>query len=150
MDESWFEQYTLRPYGYAPIGERCLPTYNWQSEKRPNAIGALYENTLFTIDYFEQNIITDCVYDWCKNKLIPSIKHKCVIIMDNASFHKPERIQKLLNRHGNRLWFLPPYSPQLNPIEKKWAQVKAIRRKMLENDLSKLFEQVKCTNFILV
>ena len=103
MDESWFEQYTLRPYGYAPIGERCLPTYNWQSEKRPNAIGALYENTLFAIGYFEQNINTDCVHNWCKNKLIPSIKHKCVIIMDNASFHKPERIQKLLNRHGNRL-----------------------------------------------
>ena len=150
MDESGFEQYTLRPYGYAPIGERCLATYNWQAKKRTNVIGALYKNTLFAIDYFEQNINTDCVYDWCKNKLIPDLKRKCVIVMDNASFHKAKRIQKLLNRYGHRLLFLPPYSPQLNPIEKKWAQVKAIRRKLLENDLPKLFNQVACTNFILV
>ena len=39
MDESGFEQYTLRPYGYAPIGERCLATYNWQAKKEPMSLG---------------------------------------------------------------------------------------------------------------
>ncbi|WP_201502796.1 transposase [Psychrobacter cibarius] len=58
----------------------------------------------------------DIFYNWCKNTLIPSLKIKCVIVMDNASFHK--RVQRLLNRHGHRLLFLPPYSPDLNPIEK--------------------------------
>lgn len=46
--------------------------------------------------------------------------------MDNAIFHK--RVQKLLNRHGHRLLFLPPYSLDLNPIEKKWAQVNFLRQ----------------------
>lgn len=60
--------------------------------------------------------------------------------MDNAAFHKC--VQKLLNRHGHRLLFLPPYSPDLNPIEKKWAQVKFLRQGWMENDLSKLFYDI--------
>ncbi len=91
----------------------------------------------------------ETIYDWCKNKLIPSLKRKCVIVMDNATFHKPSRIQKLLNRHGHRLLFLPPYSPQFNPIEKKWAYVKFLRKNWLLNDLPQLFKNIECTDFIL-
>lgn len=47
------------------------------------------------------------------------VKPKCVIVMDNAQFHKHKRIQKLLNRHGRHILLLLPYSPDLNPIEKK-------------------------------
>ncbi|WP_409520829.1 transposase [Psychrobacter sp.] len=46
---------------------------------------------------------------------MPNLKTKCVIVMDNARFHKSKRIQKLLNRHGHRILWLPPYSPDLNP-----------------------------------
>ena len=60
--------------------------------------------------------------------------------MDNATFHK--RVQKLLNRNGHRLLFLQPYSPDLNTIEKKWAQVKFLRQGWMENDLSKLFYDI--------
>ena len=67
--------------------------------------------------------------------------------MDNASFHK--RVQRLLNRYGHRLLFLPPYSPDLNPIEKKWAQAKFLRQGWMENNLPKLFHDMGCTNFIL-
>ncbi|WP_227678504.1 transposase [Psychrobacter vallis] len=117
MDESGFESETLRPFGYAPIGKPCIDSYNWQGKKRTNVIGALYEKMLFALEYFEKNIDGNIFYSWCKDTLIPSLKTKCVIVMDNASFHK--RVQRLLNRHGHRLLFLPPYSPDLNPIEKK-------------------------------
>ena len=50
-------------------------------------------------------------------------------IMDNASFHKSLKTEEILTKHGHELEFLPPYSPDLNPIEHKWAQAKAIRRK---------------------
>ncbi len=60
--------------------------------------------------------------------------------MDNARFHKSKRIQKLLNRHGHRVLWLPPYSPDLNPIEKKWAQAKFLRQGWMENNLPKLFQ----------
>ena len=47
--------------------------------------------------------------------------------MDNARFHNSKRIQELLNRYGHRILWRPPYSPDLNAIEKKWAQVKFLR-----------------------
>ncbi len=119
IDESGFDAETMRPYGYAPIGKPCIDSYNWQAKKRTNVIGALYKKMLFALDYFDKNINCDIFYGWCKYTLIPSLKTKCVIVMDNASFHK--RVQRLLNRHGHRLLFLLPYSPDLNPIEKKWA-----------------------------
>lgn len=117
MDESGFEAETIRPFGYTPIGKPCIDYYNWQTKKRTNVIGALYEKTLFALDYFEKNINGNVFYSWCKNTLIPSLKTKCVVVMHNASFHKC--VHRLLNRHGHRLFFLPPYSPDLNPIEKK-------------------------------
>ena len=147
MDESGFESETLRPFGYAPIGKPCIDSYNWPGKKRTNVIGALYKKALFALDYFEQNINSSIFYDWCKYTLIPSLKTKCVIVMDNASFHK--RVQRLLNRHGHRLLFLPPYSPDLNPIEKKWAQAKFLRQGWMENNLPKLFHNMGCTNFIV-
>ena len=48
--------------------------------------------------------------------------------MDNASFHKGKEMQKMLEDSGHTLLYLPPYSPDLNPIEKKWAHAKHIRR----------------------
>ena len=142
MDESGFESQIIRPHGYAPIGKPCIDSYNWQGKKRTNVIGALYKKMLFALDYFEHNINSGIFYDWCKHTLIPSLKTKCVIVMDNARFHKSSRIQKLLNRHGHRILWLPPYSPDLNPIEKKWAQVKFLRQGWMENDLSKLFYDI--------
>ena len=147
MDESGFEAETIRSHGYAPIGKPCIDSYNWQAKKRTNVIGALYEKMLFALDYFEKNINGDVFYDWCKYTLIPNLKTKCVIVMDNASFHK--RVKRLLNRHGHRLLFLPPYSPNLNPIEKKWAQAKFLRQGWMENNLPKLFHNMGCTSFIL-
>ena len=145
MDESGFEHATIRPHGYAPIGTPYIDSYNWQGKKRTNVIGALYEKTLFALDFIKTNINGDIFngdifYHWCKYTLIPSLKRKCVIVMDNASFHK--RVKRLLNRHGHRLLFLPPYSPDLNPIEKKWAQAKFLRQGWMENDLSKLFYDI--------
>ncbi len=48
--------------------------------------------------------------------------------MDNAAFHKSLTTRKLIEAHGHILEYLPPYSPDFNPIENKWAQAKAIRR----------------------
>ena len=168
MDESGFEAETIRPYGYAPIGKPCTDRYNWQAKKRTNVIGALYNKMLFALDYFEQNINSNIFYDWCKFTLIPSLKTKCVIVMDMSEdkakhcfarvqgescarvtrFHKSRRIQKLLNRHGHRILWLPPYSPDLNPIEKKWAQAKFLRQGWMENNLPKLFHDMGCIDFI--
>ncbi|WP_346268586.1 IS630 family transposase [Psychrobacter sp. Ps1] len=148
MDESGFEAETIRSHGYALIGKPCIDSYNWQASRRTNVIGALYGKMLFALDYFEHNINSSIFYHWCKYTLIPSLKTKCVIVMDNARFHKSRRTQKLLNRHGHRILWLPPYSPDLNPIEKKWAQAKFLRQGWMENNLPKLFHDMGCIDFI--
>lgn len=93
MDESGFEADTIRPYDYAPIGTPCINRYNWQSKKSTNIIGAFYEKMLFALSYFEQNVNSHIFYDWYKNTLVLCLKTKCVIVMDNANFHK--RVQRL-------------------------------------------------------
>ena len=82
---------------------------------RTNVIGALHGKILFALDCSKTTINSDLFYNWSKFILIPKLKRKCVIVMDNARFHKSKRIQKLLNRHGHRILWLPPYSPDLNP-----------------------------------
>ena len=82
MDKSGFEAEIIRPHGYGPIGTPCIDRYNWQGKKRINVIGALYKKALFALDYFEKNINGDIFYNWCKAMLIPSLKSKCVLVMD--------------------------------------------------------------------
>ena len=60
--------------------------------------------------------------------------------MDNAAFHKRQDIQDLLAQHGHQILWLPPYSPDLNPIEKMWAWVKA---KMQKSIMKMLLSQSK-------
>lgn len=67
-----------------------------------------------------------------------------MIVMDKAPFHENKRIQKPLNRHGHRLLFLPPYSPDLNPIEHKWSQAKSLRMGWMIHDLDELFWNMGC------
>lgn len=61
--------------------------------------------------------------------LLPATPRQSVIVLDGAPFHKRSDILQAIEREGHCVEFLPPYSPDLNPIEKKWSQVKTTRRK---------------------
>ena len=68
---------------------------------------------------------------YLQKMLLPVIKNKnMTIILDNAAFHKGKDIKELIEKSGNKIKYLPPYSPDLNPIEKKWAKIKKLYRKM--------------------
>lgn len=66
--------------------------------------------------------------EWIQD-LIPNLSKSSVVIMDNATFHKGADMVKALESASHTLLYLPPYSPNLNPIEKKWVQMKSLRRK---------------------
>ena len=70
------------------------------------------------------------VKEYLKKVLLPITKQGQVIIMDNAGFHKGDDIEELIESKNCKLKYLPSYSPDLNPIEKKWAQIKAWYRKL--------------------
>jgi transposase len=62
--------------------------------------------------------------------LLPTLNKGDIVILDNLSAHKGKEIQELVESAGLEIWFLPPYSPDLNPIEKMWSKVKSILRKL--------------------
>ena len=107
-----------------------------------NAIGALLCKTLLTVSLFGANINTAIFTAWVKQDLLPKLPPQSVIVMDNASFHKGSEMKEAIETAGHTLLYLPPYSPDLNPIEKKWAQAKKIR-KAQQCTITKLFQNEK-------
>lgn len=128
IDESGFAHDMPRTHGYSLKGKRCYGKHDWGSKGRTNAIGALIGSTLVAIGLLAGSVDTDVFTCWVENILLPNIPEKSVIIMDNAAFHKGADMQKLIEDSGHTLLYLPPYSPDLNPIEKKWALAKHLRR----------------------
>lgn len=85
---------------------------------------------------FEGYCDTALVEAWVKQFLVPELKPGQVVVIDNASFHKSATIRELIEQAGCSLLFLPPYSPDLNKIEKFWARLKHYLRKTLNQFLS--------------
>lgn len=141
VDESGFAYDMPRTRGYSLKGERCYGSRDWHARGRQNAIGALIDRILITVCLFEFNVNSDVFYAWLTQDLLPKTPPKSVIVMDNATFHKREDMKQVIMKQGHILEYLPPYSPDLNPIEKKWAQAKSIRRK-LRCDIPDLFSYV--------
>ena len=75
---------------------------------------------------FQYSCTTDSVlFEFCFEKLLlPVISENSVIVMDNAPFHRKLQLANLASSYNKKLIFLPPYSPDLNPIEKFWASLK--------------------------
>ena len=118
-----------RTHGYAVKGRRCFGVCDWGAKGRTNAIGALLGGVLLTVSLFHTTVNTAVFNAWIIQDLLPKLPESSVVIMDNATFHKGVDMVKALQAEGHTLLYLPPYSPDLNPIEKKWAQVKATRRR---------------------
>ena len=129
IDESGFAHDMPRSRGYAPRGQRCYGTHGWGAKGRTNVIGALCAGLLLTLSLFYSSINTGVFTAWVIQDLLPKLPPRSVLILDNASFHKGNLMQKAIAEAGHILLYLPPYSPDLNPIEHKWAQAKSIRRK---------------------
>jgi transposase len=62
--------------------------------------------------------------------LAPALRHGAVVILDNLSAHKSAAITQLIENAGATVWYLPPYSPDYNPIEQMWSKVKAILKRV--------------------
>lgn len=117
-----------RKHGYAPVGKRCVGKHNWHARGRLNVVGALLVSCLLTVSLFSGSINANTFSAWVAQDLLPQLPPHSVVVMDNATFHKRADIQQLFKQAGHILEYLPAYSPQLNPIEHKWAQAKAIRQ----------------------
>jgi len=129
LDESGFAMDAPRNSGYSLKGERCYASKDWHARGRVNAIGAIVDFKLFNVCLFDCYINADVFYAWLTQQLLPNTPKNSVIVLDNATFHKRKDALEAIELAGYSVEFLPPYSPDLNPIERKWAQAKSIRRK---------------------
>ena len=117
-----------RTHGYSLKGRRCYGLRAWGERGRINAIGALRDNQLLTVSLFEGTINAATFTSWVEHDLLPKLPKRSVVIMDNAAFHTDKTMQEQLIKAEITLEYLPPYSPDLNPIEHKWAHAKSLRR----------------------
>jgi transposase len=124
LDESGFCHDMPRTHGYSVRGKRCHGLRDWNKKPagRTNVIGALIGKLLLTVGLFTTSITADVFHSWVIQDLLPKLPKNSVVVMDNATFHKRADIKHAFISAGHILEFLPPYSPDLNPIEQKWAK----------------------------
>ena len=121
----------MREYGRAKRGAKINAVKMGRMPKKYkiNMVGARrkdeYGNVLpLSPLCYKHSVNGDFFAEWFRKILVKSIPKASTIIMDNASHHPKKRLANLARRHGIRLLFLPTYSPELNPIEKDWANMK--------------------------
>ncbi|AJI63985.1 DDE superendonuclease family protein [Francisella tularensis subsp. tularensis] len=118
--------------GWSLIGE---PSYGevlaYQTQRRSIVAGYNYadKKIIAPLEY-SGYANTEIFNQWFEEHLCPSLKPKTTIVMDNASFHKSSKLIEIANKFDVQILYLPPYSPDLNPIEKVWANFKKIFRKV--------------------
>lgn len=124
IDESGATEYYSREYGLAPRGVKVYGEVSGKRYKRTNIISAQCGDekiALFVYDWATNSVWFEVWFEW---HLCPLLSPEKVVIMDNALFHRKQPLEKIARFYGIRIIWLPPYSPDLNRIEKLWANLK--------------------------
>ncbi|WP_375333162.1 MULTISPECIES: IS630 family transposase [unclassified Candidatus Tisiphia] len=141
LDESGIDRTICQDRGWGKIGELLVGQKSGKHYQRTNIIAGLVNNKPIAPFVFNGTCNTELFNNWVEKFLIKELKAGQVVVVDNASFHKSKKTKELIESVGCKIIFLPPYSPDLNPIEKFWANMKKwIKNKITET--SKLFEAI--------
>jgi transposase len=143
LDETGFDLTACRTHGRAPRGMRVYGQRSGNRRPRTSLIGALVKGKLTVPMLFSGTTNTALFNQWLEEALLPAIGKDMILIMDNAIFHKSQRTRELIRKAGCSLLFLPPYSPELNPIEQTWANLKRMRRNNPHHSIDEIIETSK-------
>jgi len=127
VDESGFAPAVTRRYAYAPKGHRVYGLTSGQRRPRTSLLAARVGPRLQAPLLFEGSCTTALFNAWLAQELCPLLHSNQVVVMDNAAFHKSALTHTLITATGATVLFLPPYSPDLNPIEHDFATLKRQR-----------------------
>lgn len=116
-------------YARAPKGQRALgkAPRNWG--KNISLVCAIDHQGVKPSMSVQGAVDTRAFESYLEHFLVPNLKRGQIVVMDNLSVHKSSRAQRIIEEAGATLLFLPPYSPDYNPIEEAFSKVKAILRK---------------------
>ena len=131
VDECGIDTYLYREYGYAPRGQKVYGQISGRKYKRCGIVAAKMGDKILAPFQYNGTMNSTLFEFWFTQQLLPSLEKGAVIVMDNASFHSKKRLISAAQNYSCKLLFLPPYSPELNPIEKFWAWLKRFLRKIL-------------------
>jgi transposase len=124
VDEAGFDTYLFRKYARSPRGQKVYEAVKGKKYHRTSIVaGKLGHKIIAPLEY-NGTMHGEFFEVWFEKHLIPSLSEDTVIILDNASFHRKKRLYEIAECHKRKIIFLPPYSPELNPIEHFWHWLK--------------------------
>jgi len=124
VDEAGIDNRADYPYGYSEIGERFYALKAGKRSERVSWLSALKDGELFAPMTFTGTCNRALFETWLTQCLVPQLQPGDVIIIDNASVHHSQTIEDIVVEAGCEIWYLPPYSPDLNEIEHQWFGLK--------------------------
>ena len=133
VDETGIDQCLYREYAGASRGQKIVAKISGRKFKRTNIVAGICGGKWVSPLQYECSTDSILFEFWFENCLLKEVKVGSIIILDNAAFHRKFVLSKLAKEYHCEVLFLPPYSPDLNPIEKKWAWLKQMLRKTLQN-----------------
>ena len=131
MDETGIDTYLYREYGYAPRGQKVNAAISGRKYKRVGIVAAQLGQKIISPFAYSGTMDSRLFEFWFEKQLLPALPSGAVVVMDNASFHRKTQLISVAQKYGFRLIFLPPYSPEYNPIENFWAWPKRYLRSFL-------------------
>ena len=129
VDGSGVNLAMTRLYGRAPAGERVSGSVPQNYGQSVTMLGALSAQGLHAVMTVDGATDADVFRTYVKQVLGPTLTRGDIVVMDNLQAHKAVGVQQAMARRGARLLYLPPYSPDLSPIEPCWSKLKTALRK---------------------
>lgn len=142
LDETWTSTNMTRRYGRALKGQRCrgsAPYGHWQTT---TFVGALRHRRLSAPMVIDGPMDGEVFVAYVRSFLCPTLTPGDIVILDNLSSHKVEGVEAAILASGASVLYLPPYSPDLNPIEKFFSKLKALLRKAATRSQDALWEAI--------
>ena len=130
IDESGAKTNMIRTHGRCTMGQRLLssaPAGHWKTTTMLAAIRLDGVDAPWALD---GAIDADAFLVYVEHVLVPTLQGGEIVVLDNLSSHKHPRVAELINAAGAEVWYLPPYSPDLNPNEQMWPKVKQLLRSL--------------------
>lgn len=142
VDESGFAPETCRRYGWTRQGQKVYGDHSGHRRPRTSLIAAHRGKDFLAPMLFEGTADAQLVNHWTRDMLCKELNPNSTIIWDNAAFHKKKDLAAIATQYGHHILFLPPYSPDFNPIERDFANIK--KRRQYALPLTPLDQIVKC------
>jgi transposase len=142
IDETWASTNMARAHGRAPRGQRlraAIPHGHW---KTTTFVAGLRTSGMVAPMVLDGPINGEFFQAYVEQVLVPELRPGDVVVMDNLGSHKGAGIKGSIEAAGASLLYLPPYSPDLNPIENAFAKLKAMLRKASERTIDGLWTAI--------